>query len=270
MHFLTKKFKIVLSVTGLGYLFSKGAKSMVIRNILRFYMKFFFNKKIDHIIFQNHKDQKILSNYLNFKNESSLIRGSGLDLQNFVIKKNQIKEVRTPIKIIMCCRLLKDKGIDEYFKLSSMVNDETFKFYLAGDVDLGNPSSYSKNEIKKLTEIYNIEYLDWIDAPKELKNFDISICMSYHEGLPRIVLESLFIGLYTISNNLPGLRPIFDTKENGKLISENNLEEFKQSIIDYPKIDNLYEKIIYSRNKMENNFSTEKIFNEFVNVYEKL
>ena len=94
--------------------------------------------------------------------------------------------------------------------------------------------------------------------------------MSYHEGLPRIVLESLFIGLYTISNNLPGLRPIFDTKENGKLISENNLEEFKQSIIDYPKIDNLYEKIIYSRNKMENNFSTEKIFNEFVNVYEKL
>ena len=270
MHFLTKKFKIVLSVTGLGYLFSKGAKSMVIRNILRFYMKFFFNKKIDHIIFQNHKDQKILSNYLNFKNETSLIRGSGLDLQNFVIKKNQIKEVSTPIKIIMCCRLLKDKGIDEYFKLSSMVNDETFKFYLAGDVDLGNPSSYSKNEIKKLTEIYNIEYLDWIDAPKELKNFDISICMSYHEGLPRIVLESLFIGLYTISNNLPGLRPIFDTKENGKLISENNLEEFKQSIIDYPKIDNLYEKIIYSRNKMKNNFSTEKILNEFVNVYEKL
>tara|TARA_Y100000768_G_scaffold382149_1_gene361995 strand:+ start:2267 stop:3367 length:1101 start_codon:yes stop_codon:yes gene_type:complete len=270
MHFLTKKFKIVLSVTGLGYLFSKGAKSMVIRNILRFYMKFFFNKKIDYIIFQNHKDQKILSNYLNFKNESSLIRGSGLDLQNFVIKKNQIKEVSTPIKIMMCCRLLKDKGIDEYFKLSSMVNDETFKFYLAGDVDLGNPSSYSKNEIKKLTEIYNIEYLDWIDAPKELKNFDISICMSYHEGLPRIVLESLFIGLYTISNNLPGLRPIFDSKENGKLISENNLEEFKQSIIDYPKIDNLNEKIIYSRNKMKNNFSTEKILNEFVNVYEKL
>ena len=41
MHFLTKKFKIVLSITGLGYLFSKGIKSMLMRNILRFYIKTF-------------------------------------------------------------------------------------------------------------------------------------------------------------------------------------------------------------------------------------
>ena len=270
MHFLTKKFKIVLSITGLGYLFSKGIKSMIMRNILRFYMKFFFNRKIDYLIFQNHKDQKILLNYLDFKNESSLIRGSGLNLQNFIIKDKANIEDNSPIKIIMCCRLLKDKGIDEYFKISSMIDDDNFKFYLAGDIDLGNPSSYSKNEINKLTEKYGIEYLDWIDAPKELKNFDISICMSYHEGLPRIVLESLFIGLYTISNNLPGLRPIFDTKENGKLIHENNLEEFKQAIIDYPRINNLDERIAYSRKKMKNNFSTEKILDEFVNVYKKL
>ena len=270
MHFLTKKFKIVLSITGLGYLFSKGVKSMVMRNILRFYMKIFFNRKIDYLIFQNHKDQKILLNYLNFKNESSLIRGSGLNLQNLITRDNSNVEQNYPIKIIMCCRLLKDKGIDEYFKLSSMVNDDNFKFYLAGDVDLGNPSSYDKNEINKLTEKYGIEYLDWIDASKELKNFDISICMSYHEGLPRVVLESLFIGLYTISNNLPGLRPIFDTKENGKLIHGNNLEGFKQAIIDYPRIDNLNERTIYSRTKMKNNFSTEKILEEFLNVYKKL
>ena len=50
----------------------------------------------------------------------------------------------------MCCRLLKDKGIDEYFKLSSMIDDDNFKFYLAGDIDLGNPSSYTKNEINLL------------------------------------------------------------------------------------------------------------------------
>ena len=128
----------------------------------------------------------------------------------------------------------------------------------------------SEDIICSYNEKYGIEYLDWIDAPKELKNFDISICMSYHEGLPRVVLESLYIGLYTISNNLPGLRPIFDTKENGKLIHENNLEEFKQAIIDYPRINNLDERIAYSRKKMKNNFSTEKILDEFVNVYKKL
>ena len=50
----------------------------------------------------------------------------------------------------------------------------------------------------------------------DLKDYDISICMSYHEGLPRIVLESMYIGLHTISNRLPGLIPIFDNDDNGR------------------------------------------------------
>ena len=82
-----------------------------------------------------------------------------------------------------------------------------------------------------LTKESNIEYLGWINSGDELKNYDISICMSYHEGLPRIVLESLYIGLYTISNKLPGLRPIFDENDNGKLIINNNQKDFIQELI---------------------------------------
>ena len=66
---------------------------------------------------------------------------------------------------------------------------------------------------------------------KELKKYDISVCMSYHEGLPRIVVESLYIGLYTLSNNLPGIRNIFDENENGVLIMKNNLTQFYDEII---------------------------------------
>ena len=270
MHFLPKKFKIVLSITGLGYLFSKGLKSKVMRNILRIYMKFYFNKNIDYLIFQNHKDEKILLNYLNFKNKSSLIRGSGVNIANFKTKNVDNTTNINPIKLIMCCRLLKDKGINEYFKLASMINEDKFEFYLAGSIDLGNPSSFTESEIKKLTKLHGIHYLGWINSAKELENFHVSICMSYHEGLPRIVLESLYIGLYTISNNLPGLRPIFDSEDNGKLIKENNLEEFKQAIFDYSKMNNLSEKMIYSRNKIEKNFSTEKILDDFLDVYKTL
>ena len=136
--------------------------------------------------------------------------------------------------------------------------------------DRGNPASYSNDEIMFLTKESNIEYLGWINSGNELKNYDISICMSYHEGLPRIVLESLYIGLYTISNSLHGLTPIFDKNYNGKLIDNNNQYDFIKAIKDFSKIENLDENALRSRKKISENFSTEKILSDFVEVYQNL
>lgn len=268
-HFLSKKYKIVLSITGLGYLFSKSNKSKILRNLLRPYMKFFFNRKIDVIIFQNEVDEEILTNYIGYKRKKVLIKGSGVNTKNFLLKE-QLKKDSDALKIIMCCRLLKDKGIKEYLKLSSLFDDKHYEFYLAGNVDLGNPASYSETEINQLVEKHNVKYLGWLETSSELKNFDISICMSYHEGLPRIVLESLYVGLYTLSNKLPGLRTIFEQNDYGELISQNSLSEFKKYITNFKEIQNHKEKVAFSRDKIESNFSTNKILKEFVEVYELL
>ena len=267
--FYKKKFKIVLSITGLGYLFSRNFISKIIRNILRFYMRFFFKKKIDILIFQNEMDKKVLTKYVKYRNKSYLIRGSGLKLSNFSLK-NINEQNLEEIKIIMCCRLLKDKGINEYLQLAKSFKDKKYKFFLAGSVDLGNPASYSNDEIMFLTKESNIEYLGWINPGNELKNYDISICMSYHEGLPRIVLESLYIGLYTISNSLHGLTPIFDKNDNGKLIVNNNQDDFIEAIKDFSKNENFEENALRSRKKISENFSTEKILSDFVEVYQNL
>jgi glycosyltransferase involved in cell wall biosynthesis len=94
--------------------------------------------------------------------------------------------------------------------------------------------------------------------------------MSYHEGLPRIVLESLYVGLYTLSNKLPGLMTIFEENDNGKLITNNSLDEFKEYIFQFRDIEQNEEKVVFSRTKIESNFSTNKILKEFVKVYEQL
>ena len=151
-----------------------------------------------------------------------------------------------------------------------MCDNKKYKFYLGGNLDQGNHSLYAHVDIVNLTRKFNIDYLGWINTTKELKNFDISVCMSYHEGLPRIVLESLYIGLYTISNNLPGLRNIFDEHDNGILIRENNLLEFHNAITNFVEIENITNKIQYSRQKVTDNFSTETIVEEFIKVYKIL
>ncbi len=268
-HFLKKEFKTVLSITGLGYLFSKTLKGKILRNFLRFYMRYYFSKNVDTIIFQNNTDKKVFLKYTKYKNTIELVKGSGVNINGLSLRENEFKPSNTT-KVIMCCRLLKDKGIEEYFKLSNLISDKKIDFYLSGDIDQGNPASFTKSEIDSLLSSHNIKYLGWLDVRKELKNYDISLCMSYHEGLPRIVLESLYVGLYTISNELPGLKSVFEEKDYGTLISNNDLILFKNSIIRYADIKNHKEKINYSRQKIESQYSTEKILNDFKKIYNSI
>ena len=50
----------------------------------------------------------------------------------------------------------------------------------------------------------NLKYIGSINVEKDLFNYDISIIMSKYEGFSRILLESLCVGLFCISNNIPG------------------------------------------------------------------
>ena len=99
-------------------------------------------------------DEKILTRYVKYQNKSYLIRGSGVQLSNFSLK-NIHEQNLDEIKIIMCCRLLKDKGINEYLELAKSFKDEKYKFFLAGSIDLGNPASYSNDEINAEIEKVN-------------------------------------------------------------------------------------------------------------------
>ena len=50
------------------------------------------------------------------------------------------------LKVIMATRLLKEKGIDEYLAIAKKVRESNNRidFFLAGEIDKGNPSSIDK------------------------------------------------------------------------------------------------------------------------------
>ena len=122
------------------------------------------------------------------------------------------------------------------------------------------------DDIRKLISNSNVNYLGNLDVEKKLKDFDILVHMSSHEGLPRIVLESMYVGLITISNNLPGLSEISDKNDNLYLIENNDLKSYIKTInnLSYNEAE---EKIKYSRNKIVDKFSTEYIYNRFKEIY---
>ena len=111
---LDKKFKSTLSVTGLGYFFSNNILAKIFKLVLRPVFILLINKTFQKIIYQNTSDEISFNVYSKFKNKSYLIESSGINTLDYILKD----EFNKDIKIILAGRLLKDKGIEDYLKLS--------------------------------------------------------------------------------------------------------------------------------------------------------
>ena len=109
------------------------------------------------------------------------------------------------------------------------------------------------------------------DLQNKLLEYDIAVTTSYHEGFSRFLLESSYVGLYCLSNYLPGTEAILKNNLNGKLINNNNIDEFVVEIINYATKDTIDEGAILEQRRFINKeFSIEKVTQEFVDIYSKI
>ena len=274
--FRNNKTKNILTITGLGYLFSDNFKAKILKILLGFFIKRLVNKNFDFLMYQNGEDQKTFNNYSKYNGESFIIPTSGITVKELELKK----EYRNSnLKVIMATRLINDKGIFEYLELANLMKDSDFEFYLAGDLDNGNPDSLSESQLNEIKNSNFINYLGHIDIKKELHNFDINIVMSKYEGSSRILLESLYVGLICLSNNIPGTSEVSSKFRNSFFIDENNIEEFRRSldeIINHDAFSDNTQNILfgedakYNRELIDENYTSVKIAAAYNKIYRYL
>ena len=274
--FRKNKTKNILTITGLGYLFSENFKAKILKILLGFFIKRLINKNFNFLMYQNEEDQKIFNNYSKYQGESCIVPTSGITVKEFETKK----EYRNSnLKVIMVTRLIKDKGIFEYLELANLMKDSDFEFYLAGDVDKGNPDSLNNSELNEIKNNNYINYLGHIDIKKELHNYDINIIMSKYEGSSRILLESLYIGLICLSNNIPGTTELSSKFNNSFFIDDNNIQEFRRNlddIINHDAFLNSTQNIFfgkgaqYNRELINENYTSVKIAAAYNKIYQYL
>ena len=270
------KTKNILTITGLGYLFSNNIQARIFKFILRFFIKHLINKNFIFLMFQNTVDQKIFTTYSRYQGETCVIPTSGINETGFEIKKEYHN---TNLKIIMATRLIKDKGVYEYLELAKLMKDSVFEFYLAGDIDEGNPDSLSKSDLDKIKSDNFIKYLGNIDIKKELCNYDINIVMSKYEGSSRILLESLYIGLICLSNSIPGTKEFTSNFDNLIFIEKNNIKEFRKKLEEISNsnifFDSEHEKYFghgsnSNRELIKENYTATKIAEAYNKIYKYL
>ena len=261
--FVKKDFKAILSVTGLGFLFSNNALAKMLKTLLRPIFFLLINKIYDVIIFQNIDDKNTFLEYSRYENETKLIKSSGLDTEKYVLKNSFNKN----LKVIFASRLLKDKGVNEFMGLAKSLEESEIEFFIAGDIDNGNPESLSESELNELKNLNYITYLGFIDTEKELHNYDVLVSMSAHEGFSRVLLESSFVGLYVVSLENHGTKFISEL-ENSELIPSLQIDSF----IEVLKNLNVTDLELSSKNRdyITKNYSSNEIAKHFKNIYETI
>ncbi len=153
--FLNNNLKGVLSINGLGYLFSNNLKAKILKFLLSTFIKISFNKYFKEIIFQNKSDQETFLKYSKYSGKISLIEGSGIEINNYV-KKETYEQKK--LKVIFVSRLLIDKGVYEYIQLTRNIENKNIDFYLAGEIDEGNPNSITNKSLNNIKSEGNLKY----------------------------------------------------------------------------------------------------------------
>lgn len=269
---LTKVPCLVTAISGLGTLFiGKNFKSKILRKLLYPIFKFAFNHSNQTVITQNKDDLNVLVDWgVLKKSKVRIIKGSGVNLNNFT----NFKEKVGITTVCLASRLLRDKGIYEYVEAAKILKARGIKakFKLAGDLDIGNPTSLNKHELNKIKKNRCVEILGYVkDIPSLYENSHIICLPSYREGLPKGLLEAAAASRAIVTTDVPGCRDSIIPNKTGLLVPVNNSEKLAnalQILIENPKNRIAMGKA--GRLFAEKEFSIEKIVNSHIEIYSKL
>ncbi|HFQ5040308.1 TPA: glycosyltransferase family 4 protein [Vibrio vulnificus] len=216
-------------VTGLGFAFQPGGflKGVLIR-LVRFLYKTAL-KEAKGVIFQNPDNMQVfIDQGIVPKEKCFLVNGSGVDLSHY--EKEQLSNKP---HFLLIARLLGDKGIREYAKAAGLVKQRypEAEFHLVGPED-PSPDGIQINEVKQWHESGVIHYHGATsDVRPFIKVCNIFVLPSYHEGMPRTVLEAMAMGRPVLTTSVPGCKETVVNGENGWLVEKANVEQLAERMI---------------------------------------
>jgi glycosyltransferase involved in cell wall biosynthesis len=155
---------------------------------------------------QNHEIARILvARRLAYAEQVRVVAGSGVDLQRFAA---------TPVmrhggpRFLYLGRLLRDKGLVELQAAALALRREipAARVWVAGAHD-PNPTAISSADLRRWQDEGGIELLSFqADVRPLLRECTAFVLPSYHEGMPRAVLEAMAMARAVITTDTIGCR----------------------------------------------------------------
>lgn len=268
-----RKWACVNALSGLGYLFTKDSKAADLQKKIKPFLKFALSNPSSITILQNSSDLATLLNAgLIRKDQTTLIRGSGVDCSRFTPSPFPENPV-----VLLPARMLWDKGVAEFVRAAEMLHPKfpNARFVLVGPADDENPNAISRATIAEWTA--SRPYLEWWGAkepcemPDVLAKTTIVALPSYHEGLPKALLEAAACGRPIVTTDIPGCREIVNHGINGLLVPVGNADALSRAVCllleSHAKIGSMGQK---GRDIVCSDFTEEGVVLKTFDVYKTL
>lgn len=215
-------------VNGLENAFYRsGIKDRLVRVVMSTLYKY-VTKTANNVFFQNVDDLNFFKDHSLLKrNNASIVLGSGVDMEHFAKTPLPDKAV-----LLMTARLLWSKGIREYLEAVKIVKAKYpyTEVMLVGGLD-NNDEAITKEDLEEAITEFGIKYCGYTtDVRPYLNKCSIYVLPSYHEGLPRSVLEAMSVGRPIITTNAPGCKETVVDGTNGYLVPVKNAEILANAI----------------------------------------
>ena len=264
------KAKLVLTIAGLGYMFSKGIKPCVMRMILSPLLKFALRHPAAHITFQNIDDMNLMiaNNYV-WAERVTLIRGSGVNIQKFSPANNV--ETQPPL-VLMPTRMIHDKGISVFIEMAKILTKREIqaRFMIVGGIAGHSPRAIKKEEMNAMLRGSPVEWPGKVSDMVALYAQTAIIVFPswYNEGIPRVLLEGAAMGKPLVTTDHPGCREAVKNGVNGFLIPVKDAVATAQAVEKLLRDDNMRRTMgRESRILAEAEFDIEKTAAQTLRVY---
>lgn len=224
--------RVVNTVTGLGFVFSEGAKPWLRRLVEAQYRVAL--SKVHFTFFQNNEDRDLfLKQGLVAPEKTGLLPGSGVDTQHFLPPSTDAEP--QSVTFLMVARLLRDKGVYEFVEAARRVRAQApnARFQLLGGRDERNPRVVPKEDL----DLWQQEgVIEWLGEAKDVRGAmgaaDVVVLPSfYREGTPRSLLEAAAMGRPLITTDSIGCREAVEEGVTGLLVPVKSVEALASAML---------------------------------------
>lgn len=225
-----------------------------------------------HLTFQNEEDQAcFLESKIIDKNRTTLIRGTGVNMQQF----RPLPEIAgVPPLVILASRMRRDKGIAEFVEAARHLQKSGIRarFVLVGETDPAHPEAIPETQLRAWQKEGAIEW--WgkkNDMPRVFAQAHIVCLPSYREGLPKVLIEAAACGKPIVAADIPGCREIVADGENGLLVPVKDTENLAVALNRLLSNPDLRKTMgADGRQKVVAEFAIGRVVEETLKIYEDL
>ena len=216
-------------ITGLGYAFQGTSWKRRILNRLVASLYKYSLSRAESVTFQNpdNRDLFVERGIVPIE-KCHVVAGSGVNTHDYETQPLP----KGPPTFLLIARLLGEKGIREYAEAARLVKKEypEARFQLVGPSD-PSPDGIPIEEINALHSEGIIEYLGaTADVRPFLAKCHVYVLPSYHEGMPRTVLEAMATGRPILTTDVTGCRETVVQDTNGWLVESKNSQALAERL----------------------------------------